>query len=126
RKKLWAHFKSMDMLLVDDLELSSLEDQFLKEVFKTIKVNLDNEQFGVEDLVRALGFSRSQLHRKLKALTNKSANQLIVEVRLNEAHRMLKQKVGTVSEIAFSVGYSNLSYFSKSFKHKFGVLPSKI
>ncbi|HKK77858.1 MAG TPA: ATP-binding protein [Saprospiraceae bacterium] len=126
REKIWSHFKSMDMLLTDDLEVHSLEDQFIQEVFKTIKANLDNEQFGVEDLVRSLGFSRSQLHRKLKALIGKSANQLIVEIRLNEAHRMLKQKAGTVTEVAFSVGYSNLSYFSKSFKNKFGMLPSKV
>ncbi|MEO0339127.1 MAG: ATP-binding protein [Bacteroidota bacterium] len=126
REKMWAHFKSMDMLLTDELDVQSLDDQFLQDVFKTIKANLDNELFGVEDLVYALGFSRSQLHRKLKALINKSANQLIVEIRLNEAHRLLKQKAGTVTEVAFSVGYSNLSYFSKSFKQKFGMLPSKV
>jgi AraC-like DNA-binding protein len=73
-----------------------------------------------------LGFSRSQLHRKLKALLGKSTNQLIVEVRLNEAHRVLKQKAGTVSEVAYSVGYSNLSYFTKSFKNKFVLLPSEV
>ena len=126
RQKVWAHFKAMDMFLVDDIEVASLDDRFLQDAFRVIKDNLDNEYFGVEDLVRALGFSRSQLHRKLKALLNKSANQLIVEIRLNEAHRMLKQKVGSVSEVAYSVGYSNLSYFTKSFKQQFGVLPSKV
>lgn len=126
REKLWEHFKGLDMLLSDDLEVTSIDDRFLQDVFATIKENLDNEQFGVEDMVRALGFSRSQLHRKLKAITGKSANQLIVEVRLNEAHRMLKQKVGSVSEVAYSVGYSSLSYFTRSFKNKFGSLPSKV
>lgn len=126
REKLWEHFKTRDMFLADDLEIASLDDRFLQEVFKVIKSNLDNEQFGVEDMVRALGFSRSQLHRKLKALSGKSANQLIVEVRLNEAHRMLKQRLGSVSEVAYSVGYSSLSYFTKSFKNKFGLLPSKV
>lgn len=126
RKKLWEHFKALDMLLVDDIDVTSIDDKFLQDVFKTIKNNLDNEYFGVEDIAKQVGFSRSQLHRKLKALSGKSANQLITEIRLNEAHRMLKLKTGTVSEIAYSVGYSNLSYFTKSFKEKFGKLPSKI
>ena len=126
RKNLWDHFKALDMLLVDDINVNSIEDKFLQDVFQTIKDNIDNEQFGVEDVARAVGFSRSQLHRKLKALSDKSANQLITEIRLNEAHRLLKLKTGTVSEIAYSVGYSNLSYFTKSFKEKFGMLPSKV
>jgi signal transduction histidine kinase/DNA-binding response OmpR family regulator len=126
RKKLWEHFKALDMLLIDDIDVTSIDDKFLQDVFKTIKNNLDNEQFGVEDIARCVGFSRSQLHRKLKALSGKSANQLITEVRLNEAHRMLTLKTGSVSEVAYSVGYSNLSYFTKSFKEKFGKLPSKV
>lgn len=126
RKNLWDHFKALDMLLVDDIDVNSIDDKFLQDVFQTIKQNMDNEQFGVEDIARTVGFSRSQLHRKLKALSDKSANQLITEIRLNEAHRMLKSKTGSVSEIAYSVGYSNLSYFTKSFKEKFGTLPSKV
>lgn len=126
REKLWEHFKSLDMFLADDLEIASVDDRFLQDVFQCIKDNLDNEQFGVEEIGRKVGFSRSQLHRKFKALLGKSPNQLIVEVRLNEAYRLLKQGAGSVSEVAYSVGYSNLSYFAKSFKRKFGLLPSKV
>ena len=126
RKKMWEHFKSSDLLIIDDLKLSSIDDLFLQKVVQTIKSNLDNELLSIEDIAKAVGFSRSQLHRKLKALINKSANQLVVEMRLNEAKKMLKNKVGSVSEIAYSVGYSNMSYFTKSFKEKFGILPSKI
>ncbi len=126
RKKLWEHFKALDMLLVDEIDVSSIDDKFLQSVFKSIKDNIANEQFSVEHIARDVGFSRGQLHRKLKALSDKSPNQLINEVRLNEAHRMLKLKSGSVSEIAYSVGYSNLSYFTKRFKEKFGQLPSKI
>ncbi|WP_460218658.1 ATP-binding protein [Psychroserpens sp. MEBiC05023] len=126
RKYLWEHFKALDMLLVDEIDVTSIDDKFLQDVFKTIKHNLDNEHFGVEDIARQVGFSRSQLHRKLKALSDKSANQLITEIRLNEAHRLLTLKTGSVSEIAYAVGYTNLSYFTKSFKVRFGELPSKI
>jgi len=126
KKKMWDHFKSLDMFLVEDINIKSIDDKFIQDVFKSIKNNLANDRFGVEDMVKTVGLSRSQLHRKLKALIGKSANQLITEIRLNEAHRLLKLKAGSVSEIAYSVGYSNLSYFTKSFKEKFGILPSRI
>jgi len=126
RKKMWEHFKSLDLSIVDDLSVTSIDDKFLLKVISVIKSNIDNEQLSVEDLSREVGFSRAQLHRKLKAISNKSANQLIIEIRLNEAKNMLERKSGSVSEIAYSVGYSNLSYFTKSFKEKFGLLPSKI
>ncbi|WP_235297816.1 ATP-binding protein [Portibacter marinus] len=126
RKKMWSQFRSLDLSLINDMSLQSIDDQFVQEVVHCIKENLDNEMLGVEDIARCVGFSRSQLHRKLKAITNKSANQLIVEIRMNEARRMLENKTGTVSEVAYSVGYSNLPYFTKSFKKLFGVLPSKV
>ena len=126
RKKIWDHFKSMDLSAVQDLNLSSVDDTFLQKVISYIKENIDNELLSVEDIASNVGFSRAQLHRKLKALTNKSTGQLVNEIRLNKAKNMLTQKVGSVSEIAYSVGYSNMSYFTKSFKAKFGVLPSKI
>lgn len=126
RKKIWEHFKSLDYSAIPDLNLSSVDDKFLQKVVKIIKENIDNELLSVEDIASKVGFSRAQLHRKLKALTNKSAGQLVNEIRLNKARAMLNQKLGSVSEIAYSVGYTNLSYFTKSFKEKFGVLPSKV
>lgn len=126
RKKIWELFKSLDIPLISDLKLKSVDDVFVQKVVKTIKDNLDNELLSVEDIAAQVGFSRAQLHRKLKALLNKSAGQLVSEIRLNEARIMLENKVGSVSEIAYSVGYTNMSYFTKSFKKKFGQLPSKV
>ncbi|WP_281543046.1 ATP-binding protein [Maribacter aestuarii] len=126
RKKIWEHFKSLDLSTIPDLNLSSVDDKFLQKVVKFIKENIDNELLSVEDIASKVGFSRAQLHRKLKALTNKSAGQLVNEIRLNTAKTMLSQNVGSVSEVAYSVGYTNMSYFTKSFKEKFGVLPSKV
>ena len=126
RNKIWEHFKSSDLVAIPDLSLSSVDDVFLQKVVKFIEENLDNELLSVDDIASKVGFSRAQLHRKLKALTNKSTRQLVNDIRLNKAKNMLKQNVGSVSEIAYSVGYSNMSYFTKSFKEKFGLLPSKI
>ena len=126
RVKLWEHFNAKELVVVRDVTVQSLEDEFLDQVLQVIRTNLDNELFSVGDLAKAVGFSKSQFNRKLKAICNKTPNQLIIEFRLNEAKRMLQDKVGTVSEIAYSVGYSNMSYFTKSFKEQFGMLPSKV
>jgi len=69
--------------------------------------------------------SRSQLHRKLVALTDLSATEFIRTYRLNLAKEMIEKNTGTISEIAYEVGFNSPSYFSKSFKEKFGVSPSE-
>lgn len=108
------------------VNLNSMDEQFLQQVKTSIEQNLDNEYFSVEDLATSVGFSRSQLNRKLKGLTSKSPNQLIREFRMQRARELLEQKAASVSEIAYQVGYSNLSYFSKSYKEAFGVSPSEV
>ena len=126
RKAMWEQFKSVLPSFSDDIKLDSMDDQFFKQVQECVFQNLSNETFTVEDLANSVGFSKSQLHRKLKAITNKTPNQIIRENRLNKAKFILESKSMTVSETAFSVGYSNLSYFSKIFKEEFGQLPSDI
>ena len=126
REKIWKQFKSIDSSTVSDLSLSSMDDRFFQEVLNVIYENLDNENLSVEHLAKEVGFSRSQLHRKLKALINKSANQLIRETRLNRAKVLLENNTATVAEIAYQVGMTNLSYFSKQFKEQFGKLPSDV
>ena len=126
RKRLWEKLSKTDGILIDNLQLNSIDDDFLQKVFKTIDEHIDDTLFTVEGLSKSLGFSRSQLHRKLKALLNKSPNQLITEVRLNTAYKMLQNMTGNVSEVAYSVGFSNLSYFSRSFRQKFGMAPSEV
>jgi AraC-like DNA-binding protein len=69
--------------------------------------------------------SASQLLRKIKALTNQTSNEFIRDFRLQRAATLLEKKSGTVSEIAFDVGFENLSYFSKVFQEKYGKLPSE-
>jgi DNA-binding response OmpR family regulator/anti-sigma regulatory factor (Ser/Thr protein kinase) len=126
RQRLREKFGAELQIRPSQVRLSSVDEQFMKSVIQEVEKNLDNEFFTVEELARSVGFSRSQLHRKLKALTNKSANQLIREFRLTRAREMLEQKAASVSEVAYQVGYSNLSYFSKSFKEAFGKLPSEL
>lgn len=126
KEKLWQRFKNSGSMLVDDLELNSLDDAFLQQVFKSIEAEMHEEDFSVEKLAQRVGFSRTQLHRKLKALIDKSPSQLLNEIRLNKAHQLLTHKTGSVSEIAYAVGFSNMSYFTKRFKEKFGETPSTL
>lgn len=126
RRLLRERFSGELKLQPTQLSLSSMDERFLRSVMEQIEDNMGNEFYTVEDLARAVGFSRSQLHRKLKALADIPPNQLIRDFRLSRARELLEQKAGTVSEIAYQVGYSNLSYFSKSYKDAFGVSPSEM
>lgn len=69
--------------------------------------------------------SPRQLQRKIRALTDESPTDLIRSARLERAKYLLEQHTGTVSEIAFAVGFNNLSYFARTFRERFGVSPSR-
>ena len=101
------------------------DDQFLHDLHTIVLDNLGNESFSVEDLAEIYGISRSQLHRKLKKLKNKSISRYIREIRLDESLQMLKDDVGTVSEIAYKVGFSSPTYFNTCFRDYFGFPPGE-
>jgi AraC-like DNA-binding protein len=101
-------------------------DSFLENVLQSIDNNLSNESYGVETLSQDIGIGERQLQRKLKAITNKSPNQLISSVRLHRAKELLLTKPQDIAEVAFKTGFSNPSYFSKSFKIEFGISPSEL
>ncbi|MFK7787455.1 MAG: alpha/beta fold hydrolase [Crocinitomicaceae bacterium] len=101
-------------------------DVFLKKVLQSIYSNLSNENFGVEMLCSQIGVSERQVQRKLKAIANKSPNQLISSVRLQRAKELILSKQDTIAEIAFQTGFSNPSYFSKCFKKEFSIAPSDL
>jgi AraC-like DNA-binding protein len=86
---------------------------------------LNDEQLGVESLSEDVGMSRSQLLRKVTALTGISVNELIRKLRLQRAAQLIAQNWGPVTQIAYQVGFTTPSYFAKVFKTEFGVLPSE-
>ena len=96
---------------------------FLQKLREVVEKNLDNEQFGVNDLAREAGMSRSQIHRKLQELTGQSTTQFIREIRLQHAMKLLRKQVGTVTEIAYRVGFNSPAYFSKCFHDYYGFPP---
>lgn len=126
RDRLWKKISNNKAILIDELELTSVDDHFFKKVTSVIQDHMDDDTFSVEHLAKEVGFSRSQLYRKIKGLLNKTPNQLISEIRLNKAFELLENNSCSVSEAAYSVGISNMSYFTKIFKEKFGKAPSKV
>ncbi|GAB4040421.1 hybrid sensor histidine kinase/response regulator transcription factor [Spirosoma jeollabukense] len=106
------------------VQATSPEDAFLKKARAIIEEHLSDSRFGVEPFSKAMNLSPSQLLRKLKALTNLTVVEFLRQYRLQRAATLLAQGDGTVSAIAYQVGFENLSYFTKMFQEEFGVLPS--
>ena len=88
--------------------------------------HLSEEEFSIEQFGEEVGMSRMQLHRKLKALTGKSASGYLRSIRLSKAKKMIEEKQGNISEIAYSVGFSSPTYFTRCYKEEFGHLPSDL
>ena len=125
REKLQHKFRHELKLKPTKIKVSSIHQKFLETLKEIVESNIDNELFSVDDLGREAGMSRSQLHRKLKALTKQSASTFIRNYRLHRASELLLQEAGNITEIAFSVGFNSQTYFSSSFQDLFGCSPSE-
>lgn len=126
RKKWTSYFRQSGASSIEELPIPSIETAFLNKVNSFVKNNLDNEHYSVEQLSRDLRIDRTQLFRKLRAITGKNPSQFIRTYRLQVAYDLLKQRNGTIAEIAFKVGFSTPSYFSRSFKAQFGKTPGEV
>ncbi|HHG86157.1 MAG TPA: response regulator, partial [Bacteroidetes bacterium] len=101
------------------------ENQFLKGVQLELEKALDNSDFSVEELAAAVNLSRKQLYRKIKALTQKTPSQFMRSFRLQKGQELLQSASLNVSQVAYSVGFSSPSYFSRCFQEEFGYSPSE-
>lgn len=108
-----------------DKGVESQEAAFLKEINAIIELKLGDELFDTNHLCRAIAMSRTQLHRKLKALTGQSTASYIRTIRLKKAESLLKSTDLPIGEIALQVGYKDFSHFSRSFLKEFGLQPSE-
>ncbi len=124
RRVLRERFRDKLIVAATPVEGVSMDEAFVRRVREVIENNMGDESFTVEGLAQEVGMSRVHLHRKLTALTGKSAGQLISAIRLQRARQLLEQRTATVSEIAYQVGFGSPSYFAKCFKDAFGYPPS--
>lgn len=102
------------------------ENDFLNKITGLIEANISNEQFGVTELAKEVGMSRSNLLRKVKKATNLSVSQFIRQIRLQNAKELLKNSDINVSEVSYAVGFGSTSYFTKCFRDFYGYPPGEI
>ena len=126
RKKLQKRFAKTALISPKDIAVTSMEQQFLEKLVDEIEKNIGEEAFGVEQLAETIHLSRSQLHRKMISITNQTPSLFIRKYRLERAKNLLEQGAGRVSDIAFQVGFSSPSYFTKCFVEQFGKTPKEI
>ncbi len=123
RKKLIERFSKSVRLEPKDIAITSVDEKFIEKLISKIEKNMADPDLNVDYLIEEIHLSRSQLHRKLKALTGQSATEFIRFIRLKRAAQLLEQHHGTIAETVYAVGFNNLSYFSKCFQKQFGVTP---
>jgi AraC-like DNA-binding protein len=102
---------------------SKIDRKFINEFTAIVENNISNENFSVDEICKAIGVSRVQLYRKVKALIGYNVNDYILTVRLQKAKYLLLNEDLSISEISYKVGFSSQAYFATVFKSKFGVTP---
>jgi AraC-like DNA-binding protein len=106
--------------------ISPPDEKLLLNFIAAVTPVAGNEEISIDKLTKALGISKAQLYRKIKALSAYSPNGLIQEIKLKNAFQLISQKSGNIAEIAFASGFNSPSYFSRSFQKRFGSLPTHV
>lgn len=107
------------------ITLTSSDEKFIHILMDYTENSWRNNELKVDDFSKPLGYSKSQLYRKMMALTGKSPNTFLKEYRLNKALKLLNKQTDNISEIAFDTGFNSPSYFSKCFNKRYGLQPSE-
>ncbi|MCP5052243.1 MAG: helix-turn-helix domain-containing protein, partial [bacterium] len=123
RRRLQETIQREMLLRPTEIAVSSIDREFMTQLKALLDKHTPDMEFGVDELAKLLYISRTSLNRKIKALTGDSTNQFIQSYRLKRAAQLLKANFGNVTEVAFEVGFSSSSYFTRCFKEKFHQLP---
>ena len=105
---------------------TELDKSFMKRVLDHLNKNIEKSDLSVEHLADDMHLSRSQLYRKIKAMTGLTPNELIRRVRLEKAKLLIESGCESIGEVCFKAGFSSPSYFSRCFKAEFGILPTEL
>ncbi|MEN2283756.1 two-component regulator propeller domain-containing protein [Algoriphagus sp. SE2] len=125
RKNLQIRYSGKPEISPSEIAITSTDERFLQKVQQIVDSDLMDSNFSVNDFSKKLGMSRMQLHRKLTALTGLSTSAFIRDQRLRKSLQELEKSDETVSEIAYSVGFSSPSYFIKCFKETYEMTPTE-
>lgn len=125
RRKLYALFSQDVYIMPSKITENELDQAFLQKAIDYIIQNITDDQLNVEALANLFNISRSQVYRKIKALTGKTAVEFIRTIRLKQALKLMETKKYTLAEIAYQTGFTSPSYFTRSFKEQYGKAPSE-
>jgi AraC-like DNA-binding protein len=109
------------MLQPKNIMISSPDHKFLQRAISVVETHINDPDLDLEQFVSEVGVSRMQLYRKLHALTDMTVKEFIRDIRLKRAAQLLKQGAMTVSEIAYAVGFKDVSHFGKCFRQVYGI-----
>lgn len=123
RAKRHSDFRSEPETDIDKLKLSPIDHALLEKIKECIDRNLTNSDYSVAELSSDVCMSRMNLYRKLLSITGQTPSDFIKTIRLKKAACMLLEKSTTIVDVAYAVGYSTPSYFTRSFKNEFGMTP---
>lgn len=125
RERLRRRFQEQVLIQPADVTVTSVDSRFLKRAIEFVEAHIDDAELDVKQFSKEMALSRSQLNRKLRALTKQSVTEFVRCVRLKRAAQLLEHNSGNISEIAYTVGFGNPAYFAECFRKQFGVSPSK-
>jgi signal transduction histidine kinase/DNA-binding response OmpR family regulator len=125
RKKLKKKFSSLEEVTPSDFTTSKLDEQFFNKINKMIEVHYSDPEFDIDKFATNMFVSRSQLYKKLKAITDLSANDYLTVFRLKKSVELLKKGELQISEIAYNTGFNDPKYFSRIFKKYYQCTPSE-
>jgi len=125
QKKTRDQFKHKVDITTADVEITSMDEKFVKKAVALVEANLSNSEFLVEDLCREMGMSRVYFYKKILSLTDKTPSEFIRFIRLKRAADLLEKSQLFVNEVAFQVGFNDPKYFRKYFKDEYGVSPNE-
>ncbi|GAB3584466.1 substrate-binding domain-containing protein [Hymenobacter daeguensis] len=120
-----AHFRRELSLDTATVAPASPDQKFLLDLTAVVEAHLTKTDLSVEDVARALGISRMQLYRKVKAVLGTGVTDFIQSLRLTKARELLLDEQRTVSDVAYELGFSSPSYFSTSFRARYQLSPSE-
>lgn len=125
RKKLKEKFSKDIDVKPANLVVNKLDEEFLNKAFQVTEKNIDKPEFDTEQFAKEMFLSRSQLHRKLLAITGHTPGEFVRTFRLKKAASLILEKRLSVTQIAFEVGFNSPSHFSKAFRQQFNCLPTE-
>jgi transcriptional regulator GlxA family with amidase domain len=126
RRKLRERYASFVLPRSSDNEQYRMEDSFMEKLHASFQENLGDEDFGIEQLCDIMAMSRAQLYRKFKALTNRTIIDYLNSFRLHRARQLLQESDLNVTQVAYQVGFKNLSHFSHRFSEEHGINPTVV